>query len=238
MVFYPFIKKTLMMKTIVILSNKTWHSDLTENLSKKFEQFDFILINDQKHFSYSKIKKINPYKIFIPHWSNIIPEKIYLNFDCVLFHMTDLPFGRGGSPLQNLIKLGFTETKISAISVSKKLDAGPIFLKKKLSLHGSASDIFMRASNIIEKMINHLLINDIRPVKQKGPITLFKRRLPHESNIRDVNSIVELYDHIRMLDCDGYPKAFLELNNFKIEFINAQINDKNEIKADVRIFKK
>ena len=44
------------MKTIVILSNKTWHSDLTENLSKKFEQFDFILINDQKNQNWFNTK--------------------------------------------------------------------------------------------------------------------------------------------------------------------------------------
>ena len=225
------------MKTIIILSKKSWHTNLSKNLSEKFEKFDFILINNERDFNYSNIRKINPHKIFIPHWSNIIPEIIYTNFECILFHMTDLPFGRGGSPLQNLIKLGYTETKISAIRVTKNLDAGPIFLKKNLTLHGSANDIFIRSSNIIEKIIIELLNYDIKPVKQKGAVTFFKRRLPHQSSIKDINTIKELYDHIRMLDCDGYPKAFLEFKNFKIEFENAQINDK-KIKADVRIFKK
>ncbi len=26
-----------------------------------------------------------------------------MKFECVCFHMTDVPYGRGGSPLQNLI---------------------------------------------------------------------------------------------------------------------------------------
>ena len=35
--------------------------------------------------------------------------------------MTDLPYGRGGSPLQNLIIRGFESTKISAIEFKMEL---------------------------------------------------------------------------------------------------------------------
>ena len=45
--------------------------------------------------------------------------------------MTDLPFGRGGSPLQNLIVRGFEETMTSAIKVTKGIDTGDIYLKEK-----------------------------------------------------------------------------------------------------------
>ena len=47
--------------------------------------------------------------------------------------MTDLPYGRGGSPLQNLIVRGHKHTMISAIKCVKELDAGPIYLKKPLT---------------------------------------------------------------------------------------------------------
>ena len=67
--------------------------------------------------------------------------------------MTDLPFGRGGSPLQNLIKNRFSETVITAIECSKEIDAGDIYLKEKLSLNGSAEEIFLRANIIIKRMI-------------------------------------------------------------------------------------
>ena len=51
------------------------------------------------------LKNFNPDYIF-PHWSNIVPSNITGKFDCVCFRTTDLPFGRGGSPLQNLIVRG------------------------------------------------------------------------------------------------------------------------------------
>ena len=41
-----------------------------------------------------------------------------------------------------------------------------------------------------------------------------------------------------MLDCDGYPKAFLESNKLKFEFSNVKFTSKNELKANVSISKK
>ncbi len=72
--------------------------------------------------------------------------------------MTDLPFGRGGSPLQNLIVRGHKQTKISAIKVVEAMDAGDVYLKEELDLYGTADEIFMRASKIVfKKMIPQIL---------------------------------------------------------------------------------
>ena len=48
--------------------------------------------------------------------------------------MTDVPFGRGGSPLQNLISRGIYETKISAFRCVAEMDAGPVYPKRPFSL--------------------------------------------------------------------------------------------------------
>ena len=56
-----------------------------------------------------------PRYIFFPHWSELVPAELTQMYDCVCFHMTDVPFGRGGSPLQNLIKRGFKVTKLTAL---------------------------------------------------------------------------------------------------------------------------
>lgn len=71
--------------------------------------------------------------------------------------MTDLPFGRGGSPLQNLLSRGIYHTKLSAIRVSAGLDTGSVYLKNDLDiLEGSAEKIFRRAGEIIFKeMLPH-----------------------------------------------------------------------------------
>ena len=134
------------MDNYIILSSKKWNSNLHESLKKKVPTANWILIDNSSDFSFETLQELKPVKVFIPHWSSIIPKEIFSNFDCIVFHMTDLPYGRGGSPLQNLIVRGHKDTKISAIKVVRELDAGPVYLKKDLDLSGTAEDIFYRAN--------------------------------------------------------------------------------------------
>jgi methionyl-tRNA formyltransferase len=63
--------------------------------------------------------------------------------------MTDLPFGRGGSSMQNLISRGICQTKLSAIQCVEEIDAGDIYLKKDFSLkEGSAKELYLKAGGI------------------------------------------------------------------------------------------
>lgn len=225
------------MKTYVLLTNKKWHDSLFNELSsREFEHW--IRISDYNDFNRLKLNKISPSKIFIPHWSYIISEDIYLNFECVLFHMTDLPFGRGGSPLQNLILNNFKTTKITAIKVDKGIDTGPIYLKKDLDLSGTAQEIFIRSVPIIKDLIIEIIDHKIEPANQMGEPILFKRRKPEDGNLNYTTSFQQIYDYIRMLDCEGYPNAFIEYNGYKLEFSSANMLNDNEIIANVRIIKK
>ena len=153
--------------------------------------------------------------------------------------MTDLPYGRGGSPLQNLIIRGHKKTKISAIKVSNWIDAGDVYLKSELDLSGSAKEIFIRSSLVIYNMISEILTTSPKPIPQTGKITNFKRRAPSQGSIINLTNLNEVHDFIRMLDCEGYPNAFIETSNLKFEFKNAKFDvNNNLIDANVRIFKK
>ena len=221
--------------TCVVLSEQTWNKDIVSNLSKTKKNINWILIFKQEEFNLDYLKSIKPDVIFIPHWSYIIPKDIYQKFECIVFHMTDLPFGRGGSPLQNLISREIYSTKISALKVEKGIDTGDIYLKENLDLNGSATEIFKRANSIIQKMIISILENKIKPFPQKGKVTIFKRRTPKQSNIIELETLQKIYDYIRMLDADGYPKAYLENKFLKFEFNEANFKNKNEIIATVKI---
>lgn len=222
-------------KTYIILSEKKWNNNLVNKLKKKSDDIEWIKIDVKNDFNYDSLLKIKPNKIFIPHWSYIIPEKIYNNFECIVFHMTDLPYGRGGSPLQNLIIRGHKHTKISAIKVVKELDAGPIYLKKDLLLKGSAQEIFELANEVVKDMIVEIVKTKPVPIKQEGKPTLFKRRNPSMSNMNNLESLDEVYDFIRMLDADGYPHAFLETEKLRFEFTDGNLKNKKEIIATVKI---
>ncbi|QOD62082.1 methionyl-tRNA formyltransferase [Polaribacter haliotis] len=223
-----------MKKNFILLTEKKWHLDLFNSLVDKNDD-NWILINNKKDFNVDNLNNLKPNLIFIPHWSYIIPSTIYNNFECVVFHMTDLPYGRGGSPLQNLILRGVKKTKISALRVNKGMDTGNIYLKENLLLFGTAQEIFLRATDVILNMIEKIIKNNLRPKPQKGDVVEFKRRKPEDGNIENLTNIEKVYDYIRMLDADGYPNAFLKVGNLKFEFSRASIKNNKTIIADVKI---
>ena len=211
---------------IVIATLKSWNIENSNELIKKYSgEHSIILMTNKEELTEEALSVINPDYVFFPHWSYIIPANIYEKYECVVFHMTDLPFGRGGSPLQNLIVRGIYDTKISAIKVSKGVDTGPIYMKEPINIsEGNATDIFRRISDIVfEKMIPAFLsANKIQPNDQSGEVVSFKRRTPLDSMIPNGLSQRQLYDFIRMLDGEGYPRAFIKNGLEKIEFYSAE----------------
>ena len=223
------------MKDIILIATiKDWNINNFYEFKKKFEdKYNLYLITNKDDLIYQNVKELNPKYIFFPHWSWIIPDDIYNNFECVVFHMTDLPYGRGGSPLQNLIINEIYKTKISAIKVDKQMDSGDIYFKEDFDISdGSAEEIFIKASKItFEKLIPKFLKEKIIPYKQDGVVTIFKRRNPSQSNLNTLENISldRIYDFIRMLDAKDYPKAYLLLNNkYKIEFFSVK-KDNNKL---------
>lgn len=217
----------------ILAMSKVWKKELHENLQKRTSK-DFISVHSPEELSLDFLRQIKPEYIFFPHWSFIIPSYIFNNFECIVFHMTDLPFGRGGSPLQNLISRGIYHTQISALRCQEGIDTGHIYLKKPLSLLGRAQDIYQHATTIIEDMIIEIINKKISPTPQSGDVVAFKRRKPEEGNLAGLNNITKIYDYIRMLDADGYPNAFIETDNLILEFTNAAVKE-DKIEANVRI---
>ncbi|MFC6379993.1 methionyl-tRNA formyltransferase [Psychrobacter glacincola] len=176
----------------------------------------------------------DPKYIFFPHWRWIVPAEILNNYECVCFHMTDVPYGRGGSPLQNLIVRGHKDTVLTALQMEKDLDTGPVYLKQALSLAGSAEAIYNRASQSAWEMIAKIIADQIQPIPQRGDTVVFQRRTPKQSEIPSDLVPKQLYDYIRMLDAPGYPKAFIDKGLYQLEFDQAELTA-NTVIARVKI---
>jgi len=222
-------------RPLVLLSNRPWNSSLAERLSQRLNRH-VTRITKPSELRPEVIATKDPQWVFVTHWNNWIPKSIWGTWPTVIFHMTDLPYGRGGSPLQNLIKRKHRATKITAILCDNGLDTGDIYLKEDLSLEGSAEEIFLRADKIIEHMIEEIVRTEPVPIPQVGTPELFKRRTPSQSNIDTcpAGDVDAWYDHIRMLDATGYPHAFLEANGMRLEL--RRVSQRSDgLYADVKI---
>lgn len=217
----------------VVAGHKPWNRQVFDEVIISYPG-EWHFISSLDGLSIEKLGKINPRYIFFLHWSWKIPDEIINNFECVCFHMTDVPYGRGGSPLQNLVIRGHRHTKLTALRMTRDFDAGPVYLKEELCLSAGAEEIYLRATHLSAQMIKYIIDENPKPVPQTGEVVIFPRRQPAESKIPALPSLEGLHDFIRMLDAEGYPKAFLNYGNFRLEFSRAALYD-GKIVADVTI---
>lgn len=203
---------------LIVCDSKGWFN-LNSDI-KKENQIKFI--TKKRELNLELLENFNPSYIFFIHWSWIVDPKIYSSYESILFHTAPLPYGRGGSPIQNLILKGFKSSPVCALKMTKELDSGPIYSKIKISLEGSLNTIFKRLNNAINDLIRKIITKKIIPTEQVGNPFLFKRLSEKDNEIPLNLNLEEIYDRIRMLDDDKYPNAYIKYGDNKIEFYDAK----------------
>lgn len=218
----------------IVLATPHARYDALERALRAVHGFEVLRVRTPDELNREALERFAPSHVFFPHWSWKIDAQIFEQFESVIFHMTDVPFGRGGSPLQNLVMRGVETTRLSALRCVAELDAGPVYLKRELSTLGTAEEVFLRAARLMESMIVDIVTQGTAPTPQSGNVTRFRRRAPADSDLRLATNLDEAYDMIRMLDAEGYPAAFLEIGGFRYEFTRASRRH-SQVIADVRI---
>lgn len=221
------------MANYIIAGHHEWSKSIWENLIGTYDSaWYFCYYDDELE---ELVKEITPDKIFFVHWSYKVPDEIVNNYECICFHPTPLPFGRGGTPVQNMIELGYAHTTVTAFRMTDEIDAGPIYVQTyRTSLEGTAQEIYERIAEAIIRLIHHIMKHDPKPYPQTGDPTYFKRRTREDSYLKEGYSKQKLYDFIRMLDAKNYPHARVVVHGYCLEFTDAKLEN-NDLTAKVRI---
>ena len=236
-------ERGFMKKVFLLSKDNSWSNSLYEklfdlDLRKEIELYYFIENNIT--FFMDGVKQINPDYIFFFHWSEYISKEIYENYNCISFHTSNLPNGRGGTPIQNQILDGIIKTKVNAIKTCQEIDAGDIFCSEEITLQGNLRDIWHTIADMAFLMIKKII--DTNPI----PIHQIKTNLTAEPYRRNLNNVVpfnkaknmeSIYRFIQMLDGEQYENAYIDIGNYKLSFSRAGIRNDNVI-ADVLITKR
>ena len=173
------------------------------------------------------------------HWSEYITKEFFDNYECITIHTSNLPHGRGGTPIQNQILDGIRLTHVNALKTTAKLDVGPIYASAKISLQGSLSDIWMAIADGAAEVIWEIIAYNLTPIIKEDPHDVQKpyKRLEGAPNPFDTNTLEGVYDRIRMVDAPGYPDAQVTIGGFVVDFTNARFTDNKEVLCNVKIRK-
>jgi methionyl-tRNA formyltransferase len=156
--------------------------------------------------------------LFFCGWSWIVPKEVYQKKDCVCLHPSPLPKYRGGSPIQNQVLMGETESAVTLFKISEGIDEGPIYYQMEFSLEGSLEKILNEISEkgftLTKKLMNDYLNSNVRySLQDESKATICKRRTPEQSELTlemlKNMSAKQIYDFIRVLQ-SPYPTAFIK----------------------------
>lgn len=165
------------MKKYVVAAGKDWGVRVFDALDRlaKLEPHESwsVVVN---HAELERITNVGPgheCMVFFLNWSDRVSARVVNRFECVNFHCTALPYGRGGHPIENLILRGHTETVLTAHRMTEGIDDGPVYCTfRPVSLAGTKDEILARFVWPCVGMVRHIV--DARPVP-KPQMQAFKR---------------------------------------------------------------
>jgi len=145
----------------------------------------------------------------------------------IVCHPSDLPNGKGHSPIAWEILKGVNELTFTLFEAVEGVDSGPIYDKVKVGLSGHElnSEIKKIQAETTFKMIGKYidLYPSVDSSQQEGKETFYKKRTPQDCQLDINKSIVEQFNLLRTVDNNLYPAFFLYKNHkyiLKIEKSN------------------
>jgi methionyl-tRNA formyltransferase len=146
------------------------------------------------------------------------PEILTKSKKNLVVHESDLPKGKGFSPLSWQILEGKNSIPICLLEMAEKFDSGNVVLKNELIFEGHELVDELRkkqGEKTVELCLNYLACDQL-PCggKQTGEETFYKRRRPENSRLDVDVSIRENFNLLRIVDNTKYP-AFFEINGYR-----------------------
>ncbi len=143
-------------------------------------------------------------------------EKIFTQFHLnkhnLVAHASDLPKGRGWSPLSWQIMEGKNEIPVTLFEAVEKVDAGKIYYQSVIRYDGTELIDELRFK--LAKAIEGLLLNfvsaypNVTGTEQSGEPTYFKKRKPEDSMLDINKSLADQFNLLRINDNERYPSYF------------------------------
>lgn len=167
--------------------------------------------------------------LFLISCHEIIPQDIRRRYRaCLVVHASDLPMGRGWSPLIWQVLEGQSKIMVTLLEAADVVDSGRIWRKIPIRLHGHElideinSILFEAEQTLMDYAIENL--DKVQPVEQTGQATYYPRRVAADSRL-DVNrSIAEQFNLLRVVDNLRYP-AFFDYRGHRYQLMLKKADD-------------
>ncbi len=141
-------------------------------------------------------------------------EKLDYHKNNIVVHASDLPKGKGWSPMTWQILEGKNEIPLTLFEANEKCDAGCIYLQETIELDGTElmkdwqRKLALKTVTLCTRFIEKY--DSMKGKEQKGIESFYRKRKPVDSRLDIDKTIKEQFNLLRTVDNENYP-AFFEI---------------------------
>jgi methionyl-tRNA formyltransferase len=174
-----------------------------------------------------EIKEIFKYDVILLHkHDNVVSGDILFMLSCekffkrldlnkknIVVHESDLPEGKGWSPVTWQILEGKKKIPVTLFEAVKEIDAGEIYLQDYIFLQGG--ELLPEIKDLQGNITNKLVLNflklypNIQGKPQQGNGSFYEKRTAKNSQLNIEKSIKDQFDLLRVCDNERYPSFFI-----------------------------
>ncbi len=195
--------------TILVDDEKSWFIPYAKKLKTKLEKrkMHVSLIHDQNQAKAGEIS-------FLLSCSKIVGKEFLEKFDHnIVVHASDLPQGKGFTPMKWQILEGKNEIVLTLFEAVEQVDAGPYYMKETIGFDGT--ELLDAIQKIMgEKIIDMCERYAAEPEKfyahrQQGEESFYERFSEADDEIDIDRTIREQFNHFRIADNERFPLWFM-----------------------------
>lgn len=167
--------------------------------------------------------------LFILAYDRILPEDYLAKHKHnIVIHASDLPAGKGFSPMSWGIAEGRDEITFTLFDAVKDVDAGQVYAKKQLHLIGNElyAEWKNKQADIQEEMVRDFLSNypALTSQVQVGETSYYRKRNRSDDEIKLEQPFHVAFNTIRVCDPDAFP-AWFEHSGRKFKVIVTPLDE-------------
>ncbi|MCH9055131.1 hypothetical protein L5220_04250 [Synechococcus sp. PCC 6716] len=197
------------LKISILSQEESWINPFLE------EWINSLSNNFQVNFVHQEISLMSGDILFIlSYWQKVSTKTLEKFSSSVVVHASDLPKGRGWSPVSWTVLEGHNQIPIVLFKATSQIDQGEIYLKDYIYLEGHEliNEIRVKQAHKTIDLCNRF-INEYPEIlnhgnHQIGTPSYFPRRTPKDSELDINKSIKEQFNLLRIADNDNYPVFF------------------------------
>ncbi len=168
--------------------------------------YDFSTSNDAQAVSGRDI-------VFALGYTKLLPtDFLERNGQTLVVHESDLPKGKGFSPVQWQILEGKNEIPVRLFHATEAADSGAIYARGAIRLTGYElyPEIRRKQAQATFSLIREFLeaYPDVKGEEQTGEATVYRKRTPEDDELDIDKTIREQFNQFRIANNDSWPATF------------------------------